>query len=104
MSLSNDRDFYKSVAQKIGQSRDWDIYRTKRNHTTNAIKYAKKSYYSDTIKENKNDGNKLWKTIKSIIPKKGRECVEKVVVNGTDIKEPKEIANAFNIYFYRDRK
>ena len=98
MSLSNERDFYKRFAQRSGNPKDWEIYRIKRNYTTNAIKYAKKSYYSDTIERNKNDGKKLWKSIKSILPTKSRECMKEVVVNGTDIREPKEVANAFNFF------
>ena len=65
LSLSNDRDFYKHVAQKSDELRDLDTHHTKRNHTTYAIKHAHKSYYSDTTEQNKDGWKKLWKTIKS---------------------------------------
>lgn len=99
LSLCKERDFYKCKAQKSASSIDWDIFRNIKNQTNNMIKHVKKSYYTSTIKENKNDGKQLWKIIKSILPSKAHQSIQDVNVDGEAISDPKEVANAFNNFF-----
>ena len=99
LSLCKDRDVYKAKAQKSNSPADWKTYRDIRNQTNNTIKQVKKNYYSDTIKENRNDGKKLWKVLKSILPSKAHQTVKEIAEDDQVISEPKKIADCFNTYF-----
>ncbi|XP_072014831.1 uncharacterized protein [Amphiura filiformis] len=85
LSLSNDRDFSKRIAQRSGKSSDWDVYRNKKNETNNVIKNAKKSVLQQIQLSRANMMT--------------RESVNEVVVNGKNINDPKTVANAFNVFF-----
>jgi hypothetical protein len=99
LSLCKERDFYKGKAQKSASAMDWDIFRNIKNQTNNMIRQVKKSYYTSTIKENRNDGKQLWKIIKSILPSKAYQSIKDVNVDGEVISDPKEVANTFNNFF-----
>ena len=70
----------------------------------NWVKYAKKLYYSGTTEHSKNDGKKLWKVVKSILPTKGHECVKEAVINDIRTEEHKQIAKVFKNFFLQRSK
>ena len=99
LSMCKDRDYYKGKAQKSGSAKDWELYRNIRNQTTNMIKQVKKTYYTDTIKENKDDSKQLWKTIKTLLPSKVHGKISEINVDGKQLCDPKQIADTFNAFF-----
>ena len=87
------------LPRKVENYSDWDTFRHLRNKTNNVIKQAKRSYYTNTIEQNKGNSKQMWKIIKSILPTKDRDAVNKIVLDGKEVETPSEVANAFNVFF-----
>ena len=76
---------------------EWKKYR---NRLNKIIKDTQTRYYQDLIKQHSSSTIGLWKTLGSILSNKSRDTnVNMVKVNGTEIRDPNEIANKFNNYF-----
>ena len=73
-------------------------YRNKLNHL---MKASKRLYYNYYFLENINNSKKIWNGIKEIVrftPKINQKIV-KIMQNGNELADPKQVANAFNNYF-----
>ena len=46
----------------------WAKYKELRNKVTSSIRYAKRKYYSNQIKDNDNNTTGMWKTLKHLLP------------------------------------
>ena len=79
----------------------WRQYRSLRNKITKMNRQKKKYYYTNKVRECKNDSKKLWQTLNEAM---GRDTKAKVPsfieVNGTFLTKPVDIANYFNTFFY----
>ena len=72
-----------------------------KNELTDMTRAAKKSYYKNYFKQNKNNLQKIWKGIKEIINIKSKNydyptCLQ---VGDSNITDPMVISNTFNDYF-----
>ena len=65
------------------------------------IREAKTKYYHAMFDKHKNDVKNTWKLISEIFNKcnKKKNSILKILVNGTNITNPKDIANEFNSFF-----
>ena len=66
-----------------------------------SIRLAKRNYYSNIFDQCKNDMKKTWQHINTILNrgKSKSKVPENFVIDGNNITNPKEIANAFNDFF-----
>ena len=92
------RDQFKSRSKSNALART--MYKQLRNHVVKLIANAKSNYFKQKIMENKNNVKNLWKILKRVAPTKPiKKSPTYIEVDGIQIKEPKEMANAFNQYF-----
>ena len=64
------------------------------------IKKAKFQYYTKYFQQYSDDGRKQWSMINTLLNRnKKKNSIDKLILNGTSIKKPKDIAEAFNDYF-----
>ena len=73
---------------------------------TKTIRNAKKTYFRDKIRENKQNPSKLWNLIKSLTNDDGgkNESVQFLTENGTTIRDKEAIAETFDRFFLPTRK
>jgi hypothetical protein len=75
-------------------------YKAYRNLFNKVMRASKKLYYSNNLTKSKNNPRKTWSILKEAIGQpSSKEKIEKVVVNGTTISDPKNIAESFNTFF-----
>ena len=79
----------------------FDNFKVKRNEVIKLSRQKKDQYYQQLFQDNKNNLLKLWKFVKSLITMKraNKKEINCLNVNGTDISNPKIIANHLNIFF-----
>ena len=77
------------------------IYVLFRNAINRDIKAAKKSYWASYFDQSKNDMKKTWKGIRQIVNIKNPSIsnTTQINLNGTNLTDPTQIANAFNNFF-----
>ena len=77
------------------------IYVLFRNAINRDIKAAKKSYWASYFDQSKNDMKKTWKGIRQIVNIKNPSIsnTNQINLNGTNLTDPTQIANAFNNFF-----
>lgn len=66
-----------------------------------SIRIAKRNYYFNIFEECKSNIKKTWQQINSILNrgKTKSKLPENIVIDGSDVSDPKQIANAFNNFF-----
>lgn len=75
-------------------------YTRYRNKLTSIIRLSKTLYYSQKLKENKDNTRSLWQTINTILGRqKETHNTNEFTHNGQTITDPEQIANEFNTYF-----
>ena len=60
------RDSLLKIARVSGSLEDWDKYKMARNRASNAIKTAKKNFFSNCFENNKGNTKGIWKTINTL--------------------------------------
>ena len=77
------------------------VYNRFRNSVNRDIKSSKKEYYSIYFENCKNNMNKTWKGIKSLVNTKSilTSPTSQIISNNRTIDEPKEVSNTFNNFF-----
>ena len=68
---NRDKAYKKFCITKM--EKDWDEYKEKRNKVVSMIRKQKVIYYERNIDNNKNDSQKMWRTLKTLIGSK-KEC------------------------------
>ena len=63
------------------------------------IRDAKSNYYKHVINQNYNNSSKLWKTPKTVLPKKCTCTPLSIVYNDNVLTSNKDISNGFNMDF-----
>lgn len=72
-----------------------------RNELTKLLKKVKSEYHKKKIDNTHEDPKKLWNAVKEIInPSKTRKYIDKIEHRGHIITDKKEIAEAFNEFFF----
>ena len=75
-------------------------YTKYKNRLTSVIVCAKKMYYCNIIKEQKNDTTQLWKILNKILNKGNKnECSKSFLCDHRLISDDNEIPNQFNAHF-----
>ena len=72
-----------------------------RNIVTYETRKSKKDYFKNYFEKNKNDTSLIWKRIRQLITLKHKKKRQPSIttVKGKDVTNPKNIANAFKIFF-----
>ena len=94
------RDRLKIKAIRSGDAIDWNNFKRSRNNVNNAIKIAKKSYYSKSFTACDGNSRKTWEIINEVTGRKS----EKAIINELEFEDkkltdPTEIAEGFNKFF-----
>ena len=87
-------------AKKSALPQDWSEYRRIRNNVTKMNKKARKSYFRNKLEENRGKPKLFWDILRLVMPsKKNSTEIDKLVVNGKELSDKRDIANSFNDYF-----
>ena len=91
--------YYK--ARKYRTDEDWTNFRIVKNKVTKTIRNAKKTYFRDKFRENKQNPSKLWSLIKGLTNDDAgkNESAQFLSENGLTIKDKEAIAKTFNRFF-----
>ena len=94
-SLMKTRDYWRALARKTDDFLAWSAYKNFKKEVKREIKIAQMEFVQEQIKNNLNNSNCLWKTIRMCIPSKS--CSQ----HKSFSKDDKDVANEFNQFFSR---
>ena len=91
----------KKIAIQENSATAWERYKQTRNEVNNAIKSAKKQYFTHNLEVNKMNPRKTWKLIDDLCSRKcGRiRNISEIKVNNEPISSAAEMAEVFNDFF-----
>ena len=97
------RDKALSVFKHSRDQADFQIYKNLRNMVQLKVREAKTNFFSDQIKENKDNPKSLWSALKSLgctvkSNPDSSPCIS-LQIDGKIVSEKKQIANHFNRFF-----
>ncbi len=75
------------------------MYKKLRNYSNWEEKNLKSKYFCNLIEESKNDGGKMWKAIKNVLPSSKKSAVSSIFDNGKVFTDSTSIAKIMNNYF-----
>ena len=92
--------FYKSFLNARNDTAEVR-YKKYKNKLTSILRYYEKKYYSNLLKESKNNTKETWKIIKSLLNKNSQKSYypSEFKNNGSTISGNKNIAEYFNQFF-----
>ena len=95
------RDYLKKKAVSINDPEAWGQYRQARNQINNAIKKAKRAYFTENLDLHRGDMKKTWKLINDLSSRSAfkPKRISEVIVNEQVVTSPADMAEAFNNYF-----
>ena len=95
------RNYMKKIAIQEKSTTAWERYKQARNEVNNAIKSAKKQYFTHNLEVNKMNPRKTWKLIDDLSSRKyGRvRNISEIKVNNEPISSAAEMAEVFNDIF-----
>ena len=95
------RDLIKKKAISSNDHDMWEQFKCARNQANNAIKQAKKRYFSDNLKVSKGNPRKTWNLINELTSRNTSKSTNilEIQVDNRTISSPGEIAEAFNEHF-----
>lgn len=86
--------------QKLRSTESHSIYKAYRNKLTTVLRKAEKMYYLKKLENVKYNLAKTWKILNSLICRTTqKENCEEIVQNNKIIRDPKQIADNFNLFF-----
>ena len=94
------RNYLKKIAIQENSAAAWERYKQARNGVNNAIKSAKKQYFTRNLELNKTNPRKTWKLIDNLSSRKyGRvRNISEIKVNNEPISSAAEMAEVFTIF------
>ena len=96
-SINRKHNLYKRVKQQTYELEDYKIYRRTLTHL---IRVAKKRYFDNKFQQCTRDIKQTWNLINSVLrPGKNKSSLHKIIHNDSEITDPAQIANAFNLHF-----
>lgn len=97
----HNRDYLKKKAISSGDNYAWSQYKKARNHTNNALRRAKREYFTHNLTKFEKDQRKTWSLLNELTSRKGNKnsIVKELKYNDKNITSPSEIAKTFNEYF-----
>ena len=90
--LMKAREDWRKIARKTNDPCAWSVYKNLKREVKREIRAAEREFVMEQIKNNKNNTNSIWKTIRSCIPNKSK-------TQSTYSKDEKTVANEFNSFF-----
>ena len=95
------RDLIKKGAISSNDHDMWEQYTCARNQANNAIKHAKKRYYSDNLIASKGNPRKTWNLINELSSRNTSKSsnILEIQVDNRTISTPGDMAEAFNDHF-----
>ena len=95
------RDLIKKKAISSNDHDTWEQFKCARNQANNAIKQAKKRYFSDNLKTSKWNPRKTWNLINELTSRNTSKSwnILEIQVDNTTISTPGDMAEAFNDHF-----
>ena len=94
------RDFLKKKAVSTNDPSIWKRFKDARNKVNNAVKNAKRKYFSDHFDANKSDPRKTWRLINELQSRQSKSTkVSQVETRNQVFTSPGDIAEAFNNHF-----
>ena len=100
-SLMRHRDWLHKKAIKDSEENSqtvWDAYKSVRNKVTSELRRAKTNYYHNLCSSNIHP-SELWKRLHKLLSKTKSQGPKSVTVNGNEVTNKTEIAEAMNFYF-----
>ena len=99
--LIKERDYFWKKAKQNNTELNWSNYKTLRNKVTTEIRRSKVKYHRNLVSENSGSPDKIWITMKKLIPNTKGKSVSQVLmcINGNLSTNFKEIANCFCSFF-----
>ena len=80
------RDYLKKKATNDKSSEAWDQFKEARNQTNNAIREAKRKYFSKNLEEHKTNPRKTWSLINELSSRQRKSTtVSEVKVEGKPV-------------------
>ena len=89
----------KSKQQKLSRHNSYKKYR---NKITELLRISKQTYYQNYFEKNKKNSKRIWQGIHDIISSqksKNDSSISTIVVHGSTITAPTEMAESFNNFF-----
>ena len=86
-------------AKLTNNALSWRDYRSARNRVVHLIRFAKRSFYRNSINNNLENPKNLWRIIRSLAPSKCSKLPNHLVIDGTNYHDYYDIANVFNEHF-----
>ena len=83
----------------INYALNWREYRSARNRVVHLIRYAKRSFYRNSINNNLENPKNLWRIIRSLAPSKCSKLPNHLTIDGMNYHDYYDIANFFNEHF-----
>ena len=100
LSLMRNRDQARKKALKSKSVDDFGIYKRLRNCVTSSMRKAKTDYFQRQLDDCTGDPKAFWKLMKKVLLSKNKSTkIDKLVVDGVDITDPKGISDSLNSYF-----
>ena len=95
------RDLIKKKAISSNDHDMWEQFKRARNQANNAIKQAKKRYFSDNLKTSKGNPRKTWNLINELTSRNTSKSsnILEIQVDNRTISTPGDMAEAFNDHF-----
>ena len=97
-NLIKERDLAKKKSEKDASY--WSEYKKLRNKVTYKLRKRVREYYHNLVDETQNNQKAMWKTINKVLHNNSNHTVtQNIIFEGTEIKTPLQISEAFNKYF-----
>ena len=97
--IRRDRDYHYKKARIQNNAYHWNMYKKLRNYSNWEEKNLKSKYYCNLIEESKNDGAKMWKAIKTVLPNSKKLEISSILDNGKIVTDSTSIVKVMNNYF-----
>ena len=94
-----ERDRLLKIAKRSQNPADWESYKAARNKAVSILRRAKSQFFKTTLEHNNNNPKGIWRTIKSLIGVNKQQSIHRLTIDGHNIVENKEMAEAFNTHF-----
>ena len=95
------RNYMKKIAIQENSAMAWQRYKQARNEVNNAIKSAKKQYFTHNLEVNNLNPRKTWKLVDDLTSRKNGRVrnISEIKVNNESISSAVEMAEVFNDFF-----
>ena len=87
------------IGKRSQNPADWESYIAAWNKSVSLLRRAKPQVFKTTLEHDKNNLKGIWRTIKSLIDVNKQQSIHCLRIDGHNIVDNKEMAEAFNIHF-----